>query len=590
MKNFFAILFVLLMALNFTSCRVKDGKEYEYVMNLENRDKDGCLYDFRFNKRDKTAAVVACLDKKVRKIRVPSKVIYEGETYVVTSIGRLAFKDCDKLTSVSIPGSVKRIFDYAFSSCKGIASIHLSDGVEEIGLRAFGDAINLKSIYIPKSVKSISYSFPNTDKLKAFVVAEENEWYSSDDGVLFNKSKTELIDYPNGKTGLYIIPKSIITISGEAFAYCQKLDSVCMPLELKNIGPLAFLSCGNLSSVTIPEGIISIEQMAFCGCEKLTFVKLPNSLKSIGEEAFADCTNLERIFIPMKVNEIEVDAFARCANFKEYIVSDDNESYSSIDGLLLNKSETVLLDCPWGKKVCNVPSSVEQITFFYAWSYTFAALDSYNVSDENNYYTSVDGVLFDKLKTKIINYPEGRKGTYNIPEYVDTIAENAFYWSRLSSVSIPASVKTIEKNAFYHCEELRTITVSEDNEYYCSVDGVLYDKGKKKMLKCPENKKDRLELPESEESIDFTNGESCLEHMVIPQNVREFGDFYYRCDSLKSVTFKATQMTKELESVLKCLNKRITVYVPQGSVELYKSVAQKIRGKSDLVIKPIEED
>ena len=72
--------------------------------------------------------------------------------------------------------------------------------------------------------------------------------------------------------------------------------------------------------------------------------------------------------------------------------------------------------------------------------------------------------------------------------------------------------------------------------------------------------------------------------------MREFGDFYYRCDSLKSVTFKATQMTKELESVLKCLNKRITVYVPQGSVELYKSVAQKIRGKSDLVIKPIEDD
>ena len=163
----------------------------------------------------------------------------------VNLINVKAFENCTKLTSIDIPGSVKCINDFAFYKCKGLNNINMSDGVEKIGHRAFDCIVNCEKLYIPKSVRDIgSYAFDYIEKLKEFIVSEDNMHYSSENGVLFNKNKTELIRCPQGKTDTYTIPNSVEYLTKGAFSSCS-LDSINLPsnLEFREIGRGVFMFC-----------------------------------------------------------------------------------------------------------------------------------------------------------------------------------------------------------------------------------------------------------------------------------------------------------------------------------------------------------
>ena len=183
----------------------------------------------------------------------------------VTSIGSYAFFDCESLTSVTIPNSVTNIGDYAFSYCESLTSVTIPNSVTSICSDAFFDCTSLKSIE----------------------VSDNNKNYSSVDGVLFNKDKTELIKYPSSKTdNTYEIPDSVTSIGAYAFQDCSRLTSVTIPNSVTSIGYGAFLGCSSLTSVTIPDSVISIGDYAFSYCESLTSVTIPNSVTGIGSNAF----------------------------------------------------------------------------------------------------------------------------------------------------------------------------------------------------------------------------------------------------------------------------------------------------------------
>ena len=160
----------------------------------------------------------------------------------VTRIGNHAFGACNSLERIIIPDSVTEIDDTAFWYCDALVSVTLPNGNTTIGKRAFDDCTSLTEVYIPEGITHIGEAaFPFSENFKAITVDEDNPYYSNDEyGVLFNKDKTALIQYPAGRPETnYVIPEGVTTINS------------------------AFYSCGKLESITIPESVTTIDDYAF---------------------------------------------------------------------------------------------------------------------------------------------------------------------------------------------------------------------------------------------------------------------------------------------------------------------------------------
>ncbi len=243
----------------------------------------------------------------------------------VTSIGRWAFGYCESLTSVTIPDSVTSIGSCAFYDCTGLTSITIPDSVTSIGNGAFGYCESLTSVTIPDSVTSIGdEAFNNCTRLTSITVKEGNPKYSSDEyGVLFNKDKTLLIQYPIGnKRTSYTIPDSVTSIGDWAFAQCTGLTSVTIGNSVTSIGEAAFWLCTGLTSVTIGNSVTSIGDNAFWLCTSLTSVTIPNSVTSIGSSAFSMCVSLTSVTIPDSVTSIGNGAFYFCTGLTRVTIPD----------------------------------------------------------------------------------------------------------------------------------------------------------------------------------------------------------------------------------------------------------------------------
>ncbi len=215
----------------------------------------------------------------------------------VTSIGAGAFYDCDSLTSITIPDSVTNIGEYAFGSCSSLTSITIPDGVTSIGGSAFYYCGSLTSITIPDSVTNIGeYAFGACDLLTNITVSSGNTMYCDVDGVLFNKTKTTLVQYPAGKGVFYTIPDGVTSIGEYAFASCDSLTSITIPDGVTSIGEDAFYCCSSLTSITIPDGVTSIGSGVFFNCYRLESIIIPDSVNSIKNGAFQCCDSLTTVY------------------------------------------------------------------------------------------------------------------------------------------------------------------------------------------------------------------------------------------------------------------------------------------------------
>ena len=216
----------------------------------------------------------------------------------VTSIGDSAFLECTGLTSITIPNSVTSIGAGTFNGCSSLTSITIPDSVTSIGNGAFEDCTGLTSITIPNSVESIGHdAFLGCTGLTSINVARGNNYYSGNNGVLFNKKKTELIRYPEGKSQTsYTIPNSVTSIGEMAFLCCTGLTSITILDSVTSIGACAFADCTGLTSITIPDSVTSIGYGTFDGCTGLTSITIPNSVTSIEDAAFDGCASLKDVY------------------------------------------------------------------------------------------------------------------------------------------------------------------------------------------------------------------------------------------------------------------------------------------------------
>lgn len=168
----------------------------------------------------------------------------------VTKIGSCAFYYCTSLTEISIPDSVTEISSNAFCGCECLAELTLSNNLTTIGTSAFLTCKSLKNVTIPSSVTSIgAQTFSGCSSLTSITVSSDNTKYSSADGVLFTKDKTQLVQYPGGKKGFYSIPESVTEICYHSFQACDKLTGLILPTSVTSIGEKAFYNCTAMTDV-----------------------------------------------------------------------------------------------------------------------------------------------------------------------------------------------------------------------------------------------------------------------------------------------------------------------------------------------------
>ena len=314
MKKIFSLILSLAMLLTITSglnlTAYADSSQYGNIYYEE--------------KEDGTIEITDCTSSAT-SINIPSTIDGKSVTSIgnnafyscknlvnitipdsITSIGNNAFEYCASLKSVLIPGSVKSIGNAAFNRCESLMNIEviknnsnyfsqdgvlfdknktkliqypignkriaydIPNGVKSFGDCAFDSCSTLKNITIPDSVTSIGWGvFSGSTSLTNIDVSENNLNYSSYEGVLFNKNKTELIKYPIGNERTsYNIPAGVINF-GDVFSDCKNLVNITIPNSVTNIGVGAFWQCANLASITITNSVTSIGNYAFYDCKNL---------------------------------------------------------------------------------------------------------------------------------------------------------------------------------------------------------------------------------------------------------------------------------------------------------------------------------
>ncbi len=199
----------------------------------------------------------------------------------ISTLGAEMFKDCVSLEEITIPGTVKSIPDYIFSGCTNLSKITIENGVESIGsLIAAGT--NLKTIFIPQSITTINPKAFTSSSLEEYIVDEKNTTYSTIDGLLYNKDKTELISCPsafNGTDGEYTIPSGVTKIGYQAF-YLSNLTSITLADTVQTIDNEAFYYCDGLDGMYIPVSVTKIGNNAFKGCKEEFILVMRDKEKS----------------------------------------------------------------------------------------------------------------------------------------------------------------------------------------------------------------------------------------------------------------------------------------------------------------------
>jgi hypothetical protein len=184
---------------------------------------------------------------------------------------------------------------YAFFGCYALKNIEIPSSVTSIGNNAFGGIHDgSKVIKIPASACIGEGAFKYWGDLTIINVSTDNAIYSSMDGVLYDKNKTELICVPLAMNGKFDVPSGVTNIGVGAFSLCMGLTSIKIPSSVTSIGDYAFNGCSGLTNIKIPSGVTSIGSRAFMDCENLEIV-IDNSKKNVtvGEDAFKNCKSVK---------------------------------------------------------------------------------------------------------------------------------------------------------------------------------------------------------------------------------------------------------------------------------------------------------
>ena len=335
-----------------------------------------------------------------------------------------------------------------------------------------------------------------------------------------------------------VLPNTIVKIGQDAFAGCSNLKSINIPDSVTSIGAHAFHSCSSLKSIEIPDSVTTdIGERTFLGCSSLENIRLPNTIREFGYYAFSGCKSLKKINIPTNLYSLRDCSLDTCESLEEITVNGEGNYYTSEDGVLFNKDKTGLVLFPQGSNKISytIPANTESVDNNGLSS--CIGLQEINVENENINYTSEDGILYNKDKTRLFSYPASKKqSTYNVPETVTSIYANFSKCQYLNCITIPKSVSDIGgyfPEEYFNCASLKEINVDSNNTEFCSEDGVLFNKDKTKII-C---------YPASKESEEYS----------IPEGTTQVASLA-KCKNLKRLTISSTARYISFTDLNECVS------------------------------------
>lgn len=284
-------------------------------------------------------------------------------------VGKRAFDNCTSLKNITIGKKVTEIEEQAFEGCSSISNVYISNlkawcnisfgsdsssplqyanslyingtltsniiipsGVSELKYNAFSGCANITSITIPESVKNIHYYSMRCDNLKNISVNSGNTMYCSENGVLYSKDKTELLQFPASMDALeFVVPDSVSSIGYMAFFKSDLLNSIIIPNSVIEINGRAFDRCIELSNINIPESVTTIGTAIFYNCDGITTITIPTNIKDVPTNAFYDCDQLKSIVFESKLMTIADSAFYSCDNLTDIYYKGTDEEWEFIE-------------------------------------------------------------------------------------------------------------------------------------------------------------------------------------------------------------------------------------------------------------------
>ena len=506
-----------------------------------------------------------------------------------TEIGDYAFSGCTELEQIALPAGLTQIGDYAFSGCASMEIFQLPTQLAEIGDYGFRGCDSLKTLDLPDSVKKVgvmlldgcnsltsitigaglsydgiadthnqvnSNPFFGLDKsasrLSTYTVAAENPDFIVQDNILYRKMdidgqpvEVEIVDAP-AKANLsnYQMPESIVKIGAYAFAYNNTLRSIDLNY-VRMVGNNAFYRAENLiyaqfgvptAAITLPEGVKEIcynqfvGREAFAGCTALQRVNLDSpTLLGVEEGAFADCSALATVNLGENIRYIGIGAFGSSGSGAPVLsaihVDDANAYFESQDGVLYQKNADgtlTLLVYPAMSSACEVKDGK---TVFYVPAEKVTGVESYAFRMAQN----LDEIYLNPQQ-------EMRIGDY---AFANTMLEKVYVGENVVSLGLKRGEG--EYTVFADSNELVAVEVAENNRYYSSQNGVLFDKNATKLIKYPAAKAGNLyELPDTVRmiaSMAFKNNNH-LQNVRIRSQVDTVGlEAFYSCSSLSMIFF-----------------------------------------------------
>lgn len=369
----------------------------------------------------------------------------------------------------------------------------------------------------------------------------------------------------DGKVEILDLSNARIVEGGESYVYSSNFtqDNV--------IGPSMFDFCENMKHIYLPNNVTEIRNGAFYRCTSLEDIEIPETVTSIYSNAFFCDESLRSINIPLNVEYIEDAVFCGCTSMTDFTVDPENKYFSSVDGMLCNKDENIILAFPCGRTgKYTVPDGFIEIA---AAAFNESLIESVTLPEgiikigdaafSNSYSlesiwlpNSLKEIEFDMFywceKLKEIHFPEA----------LESIGARAFIrCGSLTSIKLPDSVKVLEDRVFANCENLETIvlssslesfgvdvfisdkklsaiTVPEENGHFSDVDGVLFNKDCTLLIKCPEGKAGAYIIPSEVVEIDEEAFFNCAELISVSMddNVKSIGlSTFSGCSSIEEI-------------------------------------------------------
>lgn len=339
---------------------------------------------------------------------------------------------------------------------------------------------NIKTLNISSAIRSIS-NLHMLDNLERIEVDSDNLFYSSLNGVLFNKDQSVLIRYCNNfKETEYRVPEGVLELAYESFCNVTTLKKVYISKsveiigdnsfdgaenleevtfsdqsQLKVIGKAAFLGAYNLKDIKIPRYVEIIDSFAFCKATKLERVKFSEyaNLKKIGMYAFYKAKELEYIELPRNLKHLDGYSFDRCNNLKTVAFRYDTK---------LNYLHRDAFQTSFMPRNMHVPNNFEAVECCDGWSYYFV------LNDENKTTKFIDGVEFSHDFKILLKYPEDKEDIYyEVPFMVEVIKKDAFGSAKKLEVITfekNSKLREIQNGAFYFVKSLRKIDLPKSLE------------------------------------------------------------------------------------------------------------------------------